>query len=96
MGYRWYEANNEKPVFPFGYGLSYTTFKYDALKVKRVRGNKGSLSGLDVSFSITNTGDVAGKEAGQVYLTLPAEAGQPTKRHCKLKKLTLSPVRARW
>ena len=91
MGYRWYEANNVKPVFPFGYGLSYTTFKYDALKVKRVRGNKGSLSGLDVSFSITNTGDVAGKEAAQVYLTLPAEAGQPTKRLVNFEKIDLKP-----
>ena len=91
MGYRWYEANNVKPVFPFGYGLSYTTFKYDALKVKRVRGNKGSLSGIDVSFTITNTGDVAGKEAAQVYLTLPAEAGQPTKRLVNFEKIDLKP-----
>ncbi len=81
MGYRWYEANDVKPVFPFGYGLSYTTFEYDDLKVKKVQG-KGSVSGIDVSFTITNTGDVAGKEAAQVYLTLPNEAGQPIQATC--------------
>ena len=91
MGYRWYEANNVKPVFPFGYGLSYTTFEYDDLKVKKVQGNKGSLSGIDVSFTITNTGDVAGKEAAQVYLTLPDEAGQPTKRLVNFEKVDLEP-----
>jgi beta-glucosidase len=91
MGYRWYEANNVKPVFPFGYGLSYTTFKYDNLKVKRVRGNKGSLSGIDVSFTITNTGKVAGKEVAQVYLTLPDEAGEPSKRLVNFEKVDLKP-----
>ena len=106
MGYRWYEANDVKPVFPFGYGLSYTTFEYDDLKVKKVRGegngpgkskgkgnkgNNGSLSGIDVSFTITNTGDVAGKEAAQVYLTLPNEAGQPTKRLVNFEKVDLKP-----
>ena len=91
MGYRWYEANNVKPVFPFGYGLSYTTFEYDDLKVKNVHRNKGSLSGIDVSFTITNTGDVAGKEAAQVYLTLPDEAGQPTKRLVNFEKVYLEP-----
>ncbi|RDU34734.1 glycosyl hydrolase [Neobacillus piezotolerans] len=91
MGYRWYEANNVKPVFPFGYGLSYTTFKYDGLKVKRVRGNKGSLSGIDVSFTVTNTGKVAGKEAAQVYLTLPNEAGEPSKRLVNFEKVDLKP-----
>ncbi|WP_428911974.1 beta-glucosidase family protein [Niallia sp. Krafla_26] len=91
MGYRWYEANNVKPVFPFGYGLSYTTFKYSDLKVKRVRGNRGVLSGIDVSFTITNTGRVAGKEAAQVYLTLPNEAGEPSKRLVGFEKVNLEP-----
>ncbi|KAB2332163.1 glycosyl hydrolase [Cytobacillus depressus] len=90
MGYRWYEANNVKPVFPFGYGLSYTTFKYDDLKVKKIQ-DKGSLSGIDVSFTITNTGDVAGAEAAQVYLTLPNEAGEPTKRLVNFDKVYLEP-----
>jgi beta-glucosidase len=95
MGYRWYEANDVKPLFPFGYGLSYTTFEYDDLKVKKVRGEgngkKDKLSGIDVSFTITNTGDVAGKEAAQVYLTLPDEAGQPAKRLVNFEKVSLEP-----
>ncbi|SOC41412.1 beta-glucosidase [Ureibacillus acetophenoni] len=94
MGYRWYEANDVEPIFPFGYGLSYTTFEYEDLKVKKVRGGNGnnsSLAGIDVSFTITNTGDVAGKEAAQVYLTLPNEAGQPTKRLVNFEKVYLEP-----
>lgn len=100
MGYRWYEANNVKPVFPFGYGLSYTTFKYDDLKVKKLRDKefrkekpkkKGAVSGIEVSFTITNTGDVAGKEVAQVYLTLPDEAGQPAKRLVNFEKVHLEP-----
>ncbi|MEH7245343.1 glycoside hydrolase family 3 C-terminal domain-containing protein [Neobacillus niacini] len=102
MGYRWYEANKVKPVFPFGFGLSYTTFKYGDLKVKSVRGEGGGpgtpkgkgkkdLSGIDVSFTITNTGKVAGKEAAQVYLTLPAKAGQPAKRLVNFEKVDLKP-----
>lgn len=90
MGYRWYEANDVKPVFPFGYGLSYTTFEYDDLKVKKVQG-KGSVSGIDVSFTVKNTGDVAGAEAAQVYLTLPDEAGEPSKRLVNFEKVDLEP-----
>ena len=90
MGYRWYQANNVKPVFPFGYGLSYTNFKYDDLKVKKIQGG-GKVSGIDVSFTITNTGDVAGAEAAQVYLTLPDKAGEPTKRLVNFEKIDLKP-----
>ncbi|WP_339230893.1 fibronectin type III-like domain-contianing protein [Oceanobacillus sp. FSL K6-2867] len=105
MGYRWYEANNVEPVFQFGYGLSYTTFEFedDNLKVKKVRreadgsgewknkGKNGSPSGIDVSFTVTNTGDVAGKEAAQVYLTLPNKAGQPSKRLVNFEKVDVKP-----
>ena len=108
MGYRWYEANNEKPLFPFGFGLSYTTFKYDDLKVTHRWANsgdgqgkvsktnkknmgKGTLAGIEVSFTITNTGSVAGKEAAQVYLTLPDEAGEPAKRLVGFEKVHLEP-----
>ncbi|MEH7385144.1 fibronectin type III-like domain-contianing protein, partial [Bacillus sp. JJ1521] len=91
MGYRWYEANNVKPVFPFGYGLSYTSFKYNNLKLKRVHGKKGSVSGLDVSFTIKNSGKVAGAEAAQVYLSLPDEAAEPSKRLVNFEKVYLKP-----
>lgn len=98
MGYRWYEANNVKPVFPFGYGLSYTTFEYSDLAVKKLEGGflgklfgKAGLSGIEVSFTITNTGDVAGKEAAQVYLTLPDEAEEPAKRLVNFEKVELQP-----
>ena len=52
---------------------------------------KKMLSGIDVSFTITNTGDIAGKEAAQVYLTLPDKAGQPTKRLVNFEKVYLEP-----
>jgi beta-glucosidase len=92
MGYRWYEANDVEPVFPFGHGLSYTTFAYDQLEVT-VAGDDGSgqTTGLDVSFTITNTGDVAGAEAGQVYLSLPDQVGQPSKRLVSFDKVYLEP-----
>lgn len=96
MGYRWYEANGVEPVFPFGHGLSYTTFGYSDLAVEPSRGQRdGESSYLDVSFTVTNTGDVAGAEAAQVYLTLPDEAGQPAKRLVSFEKVELKPGESR-
>ena len=80
MGYRWYEKNGVKPVYAFGHGLSYTTYSYSDLKVNRKVDNKTGRTTLDVSFRVSNTGRMDGKEAAQVYLTLPNEAGQPAKR----------------
>lgn len=90
MGYRWYEATDTEPLFPFGYGLSYTTFDYSDLAVTEVAGSNGSTS-LQVEYTITNTGERAGKEASQVYLTLPAEARQPAKRLVQFEKVELDP-----
>lgn len=62
-GYRHYDLNEKKPLFPFGYGLSYTSFEYSALKVAKV----GSHS-IKVSFDVTNAGDCDGAEIAQIYV----------------------------
>lgn len=62
-GYRHYDLNEKKPLFPFGYGLSYTSFEYSALKVAKV----GSHS-IKVSFDVTNAGDCDGAEIAQIYI----------------------------
>ena len=67
VGYRWYDEQHLSPMFPFGYGLSYTTFAYSGLRWSRPLGG-----GLAVTFRVTNTGRVAGDEVPQVYLGAPA------------------------
>jgi beta-glucosidase len=90
MGYRWYEANTVTPVFPFGFGLSYTTFAYSHLSVATSVGPTGQAV-LTVSYWITNTGSRQGAEASQVYLTLPPVAGEPSKRLVGFQKVDLMP-----
>ncbi len=90
MGYRWYEAHNIAPAFAFGHGLSYTTFDYSDLNVMRLTGSSGEPA-LRVNFTVTNTGDVRGAEAPQVYLTLPDEADEPSKRLVQFDKVDLQP-----
>jgi len=85
VGYRWYEAQNVKPVFPFGHGLSYSTFEYSNLSVTP------SQNGLTATYTITNNSARAGKEASQIYLTLPGEAGEPSKRLVGFNKVELQP-----
>jgi len=69
MGYRWYDQQKLTPLFPFGYGMSYTLFKYSGLKVKRAGDG-----GLDVRFTLQNSGNRAGDEVPQVYLGPPDHA----------------------
>jgi beta-glucosidase len=90
VGYRWYEANNVKPVFPFGFGLSYTTFAYSGLSVAPTTGQSGQPV-VNVTYTITNTGTRQGAEASQVYLTLPSAAGEPSKRLVGFQKVDLAP-----
>ena len=73
VGYKWYDAENKPVLFPFGYGLSYTTFSYSELKV--TAGNETT-----VSFAVKNTGNRPGAEITEVYAALPASSGEPPKR----------------
>jgi beta-glucosidase len=73
VGYKWYDAEKKAVLFPFGYGLSYTTFAYSGLKV--TPGKETT-----VSFSVKNTGSRAGAEIAEVYAALPASADEPPKR----------------
>jgi len=66
MGYRWFDKQQIQPLFPFGYGLSYSAFQYSLLKAARAADG-----GIDVSFTIRNTGKVAGDEVPQVYIGAP-------------------------
>jgi len=83
VGYKWYDTEHKQVLFPFGYGLSYTTYAYSNLKVtpgKDVR----------VSFTVTNTGSRAGAEIGEVYATLPSSTGEPPKRLVGFRKVKLN------
>ena len=69
IGQRWFNKNNKKAIFPFGYGLSYTTFEYSDLNVSM---NK---DGLTAEFKVKNTGDRAGKAVPMLFLTFPESIG---------------------
>lgn len=73
LDYRYMAANSITPRYPFGFGLSYTTFGYSSLSIS------STSSGYTVSFSVANTGSVAGTEKPQLYLGYPAAAGEPSK-----------------
>jgi beta-glucosidase len=68
VGYRWFDKQKIEPLFPFGFGLSYTTFNYSGLKVV-----PASDDGFDVSVRITNSGNLPGDEVPQAYLDAPEQ-----------------------
>jgi len=88
VGYKWYDAEKKEVLFPFGFGLSYTTYEYSGLKVEPGRGADGKMT---VSFTIKNAGDRAGAEVGEVYASLPASANEPPKRLIGFTKVRLAP-----
>jgi beta-glucosidase len=87
VGYRWYDAQNKAPMFPFGYGLSYTTFGYGGLTV----GAPAADGSVAVGFDVTNTGSRAGAEVAQAYVTQPAAAGEPPRSLRGFRRVTLNP-----
>jgi beta-glucosidase len=87
IGYRWYDANNVTPLFPFGCGLAYTTFGYSNLTIGAV-----SPSGqVQVAFDLTDTGALAGTEVPQLYLGYPPAAAEPPKLLKGFQRISLSP-----
>src|SRR3954470_9718989 len=86
VGYRWYDSQGLEPLFPFGFGLSYTTFKISAVHVKAGKNTRAT-----VTAKVTNTGDRAGAEVPQLYVGMPASTGEPPKQLKGYDKLQLAP-----
>jgi beta-glucosidase len=92
VGYRGYEKNNVKPLFPFGYGLSYTTFKFGDLRVSFSTASTAQIPSGTVSFSISNTGSRSGAVVAQLYVANPhASVVRPPKELKGFVKVNLSP-----
>ena len=87
VGYRWYDAEDITPAFPFGFGLSYTSFAYSHLVL-----NSAAPGGLEtVHVEVTNTGPRAGADVVQLYLTDPSGAGEPRRQLEAFQRLYLGP-----
>jgi beta-glucosidase len=92
VGYRWYDAKSQAPMFPFGYGLSYTTFAFSHLRVSR-----SSVTGtadVRVSATITNTGSRRGSDVAQLYVGDPAATGEPPRQLEGFRRVSLAPGRS--
>jgi beta-glucosidase len=85
VGYKWFEAEHKPVLFPFGFGLSYTTYKYSNMKVQ------ANGTAVSVHFMLKNTGQVAGTEIAQVYVSLPKFAGESYQRLAAWQRFPLQP-----
>jgi beta-glucosidase len=89
VGYRWYDAKDITPLFPFGYGLSYTDFRYSHIQV--TPGLTTSRGQLTVSADVTNAGKRAGAAVAQLYVGDPATTGEPQQQLKGFEKVSLAP-----
>ena len=99
VGYRYYDTENVTPLFPFGFGLSYTSFKYSGLKLSAAHvknttsgpdGGQGSTE-LTVTATVKNTGTRAGADVAQLYLGDPASTGEPARQLEGFQRVMLAP-----
>ena len=88
VGYRWYDSQGIEPLFPFGFGLSYTTYKLSGVQVKGVL---GAAAGALLGVKATNTGSRAGAEVVQLYVGMPPQTGEPPKQLKAYRKILLQP-----
>ncbi len=89
VGYKWFEEKHETPLFPFGFGLSYTTFAYSNFHPSWHK------EGSTARFDITNTGTVAGDEIVQVYVTFTPATGEPFRKLAAFQRVSLAPGETR-
>jgi beta-glucosidase len=93
VGYRYWTTTGKHPLFPFGFGLSYTTFSFSKLSAPA---SATSGSTVNVSFDVTNTGKVAGAEVAQLYVSDPSAKAQRPERELKgFEKVRLAPGETR-
>ncbi|WP_299541366.1 glycoside hydrolase family 3 C-terminal domain-containing protein [uncultured Streptomyces sp.] len=85
VGYRWYRSSGEQPLFPFGHGLSYTTFALSGLRADRAG------DGFRARVRVRNTGRRTGSEVVQLYVGFPAAAGRPAAELKAFAKVALGP-----
>jgi beta-glucosidase len=93
IGYRWYQAQNIAPMYPFGFGLSYTTFAISRISVSPsvMDGDSIENQPITVTAQVINTGARYGAEVVQVYLGLPSFLGEPPMRLVGFQKVWLNP-----
>jgi beta-glucosidase len=87
VGYRWYQSQGLTPLFPFGYGLSYTSFRFSDLSISTLPAGGAAT----VTATVTNTGSVAGADVAQLYVTDPAASGQPPHQLEGFQRVSLAP-----
>lgn len=85
VGYKWFDVKGLQPLFPFGYGLSYTSFAYSALAAQVIDGR------VHVRFTVTNTGAAAGKDVPQIYVAPVDSRWEAPKRLGGWDKVALAP-----
>jgi beta-glucosidase len=86
VGYRYWDQHGQKPLFPFGYGLSYGSFALGDESVKSMKNG-----GAEVAVKVTNTSKRAGSEVVQVYVQFPGTAGEPPRQLKGFEKVALTP-----
>ena len=89
VGYRWYDSQHLTPLFPFGFGLSYTRFAFSGLRV-----GPQSVDGVHdvrVSATVTNVGSRSGADVAQLYLGDPHSTGEPPRQLVGFQRVQLDP-----
>ncbi|MCC8155284.1 MAG: glycoside hydrolase family 3 C-terminal domain-containing protein [Tannerellaceae bacterium] len=90
VGYRWFDTKKQPVVYPFGHGLSYTTFQYSGLSTDKKEYSQADV--VKVNFTLSNTGNITGGEVAQLYVSdVEASVLRPTKELKGFKKVFLNP-----